>query len=439
MEIVVVGVNHRTANVELRERLAFTPERAQAASKELVGQFGIQEFVVLSTCNRTEFVCVSRASAEVIENLYPAIAVRCGVEEKLLREHSYAYVATDAVKHLFRVAGSLDSMVVGEPQILRQMKDAYQIAAEGNTTGVILNKLFHKAFNVGKRVRTDTAIAENAVSISYAAVELAREIFDDLGGRTALLVGAGEMAELTAKHLLSVGLRSITVVNRSMANALKLAEEFRGKAAGLNELKENMITADVVIASAAAPDILINRQMMEEVARARKFQPIFLIDIALPRNIAADTRKVEGCYLYDIDDLDRVVAKNLQNRHVEAEKAELIIEEEVEKFPLYLKSLNAVPTIRQLQNKYDGIRKAEIERVIGRRQDLTPELSEKIDYLTQSLMKKFLHEPITLLKKEESGHNDGEFAAHVRQIFGLEEDAPAAAPQAASEGEKPKE
>ncbi len=421
MEIALVGVNHRTANVELRERLAFPPERAQATAKDILGLHNIQEFVVISTCNRTEFVSVSPSAGQAAESIYREIAGRCTVREEILREHSYAYLSTDAVRHLFRVASSLDSMVVGEPQILRQLKDAYQAAAEVNTTGLVLNKLFHKAFSVGKRVRTETAIGENAVSIGYAAAELAREIFADLSERSAVLLGAGEMAELTARHLLSSGgLRSITVVNRSLPNALKLAEEFRGQAATLGDLREHLVKSDVVIASAAAPEVLIDRKLIEEVARARRYRPVFLIDIALPRNIAPDVREVEGCYLYDIDDLDRVVARNLQNRHAEAEKAEHIVAEEVEKFPLFLKSLKVVPTIRQLQNKYDDIRRAEIARVIGNRTDLSPELSEKIDYLTQSLMKKFLHEPITLLKKEESELGDGQAVAAVQQIFGLD-------------------
>ncbi len=421
MEISVIGVNHRTANVELREKLSFDTEQTRKMVNEMTGHQGIREFVLISTCNRTEFVCASGSAREAIDAVYSAVSSRCDLPEPMLREHSYSYVSNDAIKHVFRVASSLDSMVVGEPQILRQMKDAYQLAAEANATGVVLNKLFHRAFSVGKRVRTDTAIAENAVSIGYAAVELAKEIFNDLSERTALLLGAGEMAELTARHLLSTGLRSITVANRSIHNALRLAEEFRGRAAGLHELRENLAAADVVIASAAAPDILIHRSLMEDVARQRKYRPIFLIDIALPRNIDPAVSRIEGCYLYDIDDLDKVVARNLQNRNAEAQKAEMIVEEEVEKFPLYLKTLKVVPTIRQLQNKYDAIRKAEIERVIGRRNDLTPELAEKIDYLTQSLMKKFLHEPITLLKKEEAGVGDGEFTSLLQQVFGLSE------------------
>ncbi|MCW5828810.1 MAG: glutamyl-tRNA reductase [Deltaproteobacteria bacterium] len=419
MDILLVGVNHRTADIEIREQLAFTPEQARATALELIHKGSFREAVILSTCNRTEFVGVAANSDAGAEEVYEAISRQRELPATMLRHHSYAYRSLDAVRHIFRVSSSLDSMVVGEPQILRQMKDAYQNAADGEATGPVLNKLFHRAFSVGKRVRTETAIAENAVSIGYAAVELAREIFNDLSERTALLIGAGEMAELTARHLLSTGLRNITVANRSLSNAVKLAEEFRGQAAELTDIRQHLVTADVVIASAASPDILIDHALMEEVARARRYRPVFLIDIALPRNIDADVSRVEGCYVYDIDDLDRVVARNLQNRHLEAQKAEQIVAEEVEKFPLYLKSLRVVPTIRQLQNKYDAIRRAEIERVMGRQPNLPPELAEKIDYLTQSLLKKFLHEPITVLKKEEAGFTDGLAASVVQQIFGL--------------------
>ncbi len=427
MELVLVGLNHHTADVALREKLAISPEQARDTTRALLVHHHLREAVVLSTCNRTEVTGAAAAPASAIQRVHELLAARGEVPESELRRHTYTYQGSDAIRHLFRVAASLDSLVVGEPQILKQMKDAYHIAVEARATGALTNKLFHRAFAVGKRVRAETAIAENAVSVGYVAVELAREIFMDLSERSALLVGAGEMAELAARHLLSSGIRCLTVANRSLANAVRLAEEFHGRAVDLSGLERELLDADVVIASAGSPSILIGRPLMERVARARKYRPIFFIDIALPRNIAADVAQVEGCYLYGLDDLDKIVARNLQNRHVEARKAEEIVLQEAESFPAYLKSLRVVPAIRQLQNKYEAIRRAELERVLGKSPELSPELRQKIDYLTVALVKKFLHDPITLLKREDAGATQSETVELAQRLFGLENQDPSAA------------
>ena len=415
MNIIVVGLNHRTAAVDIRERFALSEETT--ALYQLKTDPFIQEVLTLSTCNRVEVYAVVNETEAGYQTLQKFFLNRT---EKGLQETVagalYCYGASDCVKHLFRVAAGLDSMVLGEPQILGQIKDAFDLALSHKTTGIILNKVFKKAISVAKRVRTETKIAENAMSVAFAAVELARKIFGRLNEKSVMLIGAGEMAELAVRHFSSNGVRSIFIANRSYDRTLQLASEYDATPVEFDNFLVEMTQADIVLCSTGAPHYLIGPNEMAKVMSARQQKPIFLIDISVPRNIDPETNRLDNLFLYDIDDLKLAVEKNIRLREGEALKAEEIVAEETQQWVRWFKSLDAVPMIVALKEKAEEIRQKEISRTLDRLSSmpLSPEQQEAIEGLTQAIVNKLLHGPLTTLK-EESCDNNGSLVLEAAQ------------------------
>lgn len=420
MNIVVVGLSHKTANVEIREKLAFSPTQMEKPLQTLLALDGITEGVIVSTCNRVEIYITTRDIAGGIARVKRFLADYHNFPLDTLEQHVYALHGEDAIRHVFRVASSLDSMVVGEPQILGQIKTSYGYAAEYRSSGIILNRFLHKAFSVAKRVRTETKIASSAVSVAFAAVELAKKIFNDLSDKTVMLIGAGEMCELAAKHFLNSGVRGLMVTNRTFERAEKLADEFDGKAVRFDELFEQLHKADIILSSTGAPHTIIGAGDLEEVMRRRRQKPMFFIDIAIPRDIDPGVNEVENVYLFTVDDLQEVVASNLQQRKEEASKAEAIVSEEIGQFFKWLSSLEVTPTIVALRNKFDEIRRAELEKTLANWKDIPPDGQKKLEALTNAIMNKLLHPPTALIKQSGQGGRTDLYVDAVRALYGLE-------------------
>lgn len=421
MTFALWGVNHNSAPVELRERFAITPDRLGDATRALALQPEIEEAMILSTCNRVELLVRSRnGSADLNGFLQQHLNISAGEYESCLYRHH----DKEAIRHLFRVASSLDSMVVGEPQILGQVKEAYATARAVGAVHSELDALVTSAFAVAKRVRTETAIGSSAVSVASVAVELAKKIFGSLVGKCVCLVGAGKMSELAARHLVAQGVTRILVANRTPVNAQKLASTFNGEVIAFNELYSHVDQADVVITSTGAPQPLFRREHGEAFRARRKNRPMFFIDIAVPRDVDAAVGKLDGIFVYDIDDLQSVVATHVADRRREAERAEAIIDAEVEKFTSRRSAQEVVPTIVSLQEHLEGIRRAELERVRGKLAALTPEQQAAVDALTRGIVNKVLHTPISTLKKAAQSTDDPGVASAVeliKRIFNLEE------------------
>lgn len=420
MPIVLVGMNHKTAPVAIRERLAFScddPSRAMAGVRDLPH---LREVLYLSTCNRVEVLAHLTDETRGIEGLRNFIFSHGNLSEEELETCLYVYRGDMAARHLFRVASSLDSMVMGEPQILGQVKEAYRLSVVQKTSGILINKLLHHAFRVAKRVRTETAIASNAVSVSYAAVALAKKIFGRLEGKTVLLVGAGEMSELAARHLLKNGVSQIVVANRTFENAVRLAEEFQGIPAGFDSLEERLKEADIVISSTGSPGFIITGDMARRALRRRKNRLLFLIDIAVPRDIDPAAGEIDNVYLYNIDHLQEIVDDNVKNRMREAEKAERIVEEEVVRFAEWRNTLEVVPTIRSLKDRADDIIQGEMEKSLSWIRDLREEDRKRMEIMVHSVVNKILHEPVTSLK--DVSQHDGilAYVAAIRDLFRLD-------------------
>ncbi len=418
MDILVVGLNHRTSPVELRERLAFTPQEAREAYERFLDYHLVREVMVLSTCNRVEVYSWAHPGGE--EHILNTLAELKGVNREELQPAIYIYNGREAVKHVFRVASSLDSMVLGEPQIVGQVKDAFEAALASDATGVILNQLMKKALSVSKRIRTETGIGESAVSVSYAAVELAKKIFGDLEKKKAMLVGAGEMAELAAQHLVSHGISRLTVVNRTFSRARELAEKLQGQAVPMENLALELVDADIIITSTGAQDYIITRDMVQRVMRERKMKPMFFIDIAVPRNVDPQVERVENVYSYDIDDLEQVVEENRKRREKEAWKAEKIVEEEVEHFLHWLKSQEVVPVIVSLRSWCDEIRKRELKKTLHKL-NLNGKEAKALEALTSAIVNKILHPPLSYMKEAASKGEGERVAKLVKELFALEE------------------
>ena len=424
IKIVDIGMNHESAPIELRECLADSEENSGLALASMRESEYIREGIFVSTCNRVEALYTTENPAEAEKFMLSMLSRLGGISEERLISSLYIYEDMEAVKHIFRVASSLDSMVVGEPQILGQIKKAYNEAAVKNkTSGVILNRLMHRAFHVAKRVKTETGIAEAAVSIGYAAVELAKKIFYGLEGRKVLLIGAGEMAELSARHLMGHGVHSLIVANRSFERAVRVAEQFEGKAVFFEEIDSQLLEVDIVITSTGSMEYVINHDMVKKSLRKRRNRPLFFIDIAVPRDVDPRVNELGNIYLYDIDDLKEVVEENTIQRKHESLKAERIIKEEVIRFGKWLETLNVVPTIVSLKEKIEAIRKAEIGKslssIIG---DLTPSQIEVIEDLTISLADKIINNPIIVLKGKADRSSRDVFLDVTRKLFKLDED-----------------
>jgi glutamyl-tRNA reductase len=418
MILQLLGVNHKTAPVEVRERLAIPEWRLEEATRKLLQHPGVAECVVFSTCNRVEFAVVSEGGAD----LHGFIRDYLLADISALREHLYEHNGDDVVRHVFRVAASLDSMIVGEPQILGQVKQSYAIGKAVGSVQGNLDALLSRALSVAKRVRTETAIGSSVVSVASVAVELARKIFGSLQGRTVYVVGAGKMSELAARHLQSHGAGTIFVSNRTHESALKMAERVRGTAIHFDQLYRTADQADIVITSTGAPHAIFRREHGEMFMHRRKNRPMFFIDIAVPRDVDAEMSQVEGVFVYDIDDLQQVVESNVSDRGREAKRAEKVVEEEVERFKRRMQSLDAVPTIVALQQRLEQIRQAEVERLRGRLGKLSPEQETAIENLTRSIVNKILHAPITTLKGISGSDQLASTAEFLRAVFGIESD-----------------
>ncbi|HLG21535.1 MAG TPA: glutamyl-tRNA reductase [Candidatus Manganitrophaceae bacterium] len=422
MNIITVGLNHRTAAIEIRERLSISEAQIGEALYRLKSDPLIEEGLILSTCNRVEVFAVvkeTRGGLEAAKNFL--LRYRPDLPEESITPCLYMYSAGESLRHLFRVASGLDSMIIGEPQILGQIKDAFDQAITHKTTGVILNKVFKKAISVAKRVRTETKISESAVSISFAAVELAKKIFGKLDQKSVLLIGAGEMAELAARHFVSNGVSSISIANRSYERALELAKEFKGVPIPFEEFIVEMAQSDIVLCSTGAPNYLIGPEEVSKVIAIRRNRPIFLIDISVPRNIDPQINKLDNVFLYDIDDLQLSVETNIRTREKEALKAEEIILEEIQRFSLWFKSLDAVPMIIALKDRAEEIRRSELEKVLGKLGALTPAQRGALEGLTASIVNKLLHSPLTVLKEEAQSTNGNMILEAAQKLFQLEE------------------
>jgi glutamyl-tRNA reductase len=424
MNIIVVGLSHKTAGVEVREKVAFAPTQMEKPLNAVVALPDITEAVIVSTCNRVEIYATTRDVAGGMARLKRFLADYHNIPLESLESHLYSYHGEDATRHVFRVASSLDSMVVGEPQILGQIKTSYGYAAEYKSSGIILNRFLHKAFSVAKRVRTETKIASSAVSVAFAAVELAKKIFGDLSDKTVLLIGAGEMCELAAKHFINTGVRGVMVTNRTYERAEKLAEEFDAKAIKFEDLIDQLPKADIILSSTGAPHFIIRENEVEEVIKRRRMKPMFFIDIAVPRDIDPKVNNVENVYLYTVDDLNGVVATNLEQRKIEAAKAEAIVEQEIGQFFKWLSSLEVTPTIVALRTRFDELRKAELAKTLSGWKDLPPGAEKKLEALTNAYMNKLLHQPTSVLKKTDPGNRNDLYVDALRNLFDLEAGVP---------------
>ncbi|HZE26098.1 MAG TPA: glutamyl-tRNA reductase [Terriglobales bacterium] len=419
MRFQLIGVNHNTAPVEVRERLSIPESRLPEACKRLTEHPGIEEGMILSTCNRVEILANTKNGAPAdlrgfLQNYFHLDAAE-------LERHLYEYTEQDAVRHLFRVAASLDSMVVGEPQILGQVKEAYATARAVGAVRAQLDQLVTRAFAVAKRVRTETAVGSSSVSIASVAVDLAKKIFGNLAGKQVYLVGAGKMSELAARHLMAHGCASIFVANRTYDRAVSLAYKFKGQAIHFEDLHHTCDRADIVITSTGAPHAIFRREHGEIFLARRRNRPMFFIDIAVPRDVDPAMNKLDGIFVYDIDDLQQAVASHVADRRKEAERAEAIVTVEVERFQARIQTLDVVPTIVSLQDHLETIRQAEIDRVRGRLGRMTPDQEMAVEALTRGIVNKIMHTPISTLKSAARDPEATTVIDLVRRLFNLQE------------------
>jgi len=421
-DIVIVGLNHRSAPVEVRERLAFPADTVGHALRGLVERDGIAEGVILSTCNRVEVCVLAAQGYKGTDSVKEFLSAWHAIPPAELSAYLYHHIDEEAVRHLFRVSSSLDSMVLGEPQILGQVKDAYGYACEFRSIGPVLDKFYTKAFSVAKRVRTETKVANSAVSVSYAAVELAKKILGELADKTVMLIGAGEMCELAARHLLSAGAKGILVTNRTFERAVRLAEEFDGTPVRYEELTVHLKRADIILSSTGAPHFILKREDVEEVIRIRRNRPMFFIDMAVPRDIDPDANQIDNVYVYDIDDLNNVIETNLEERQREAAKAEEIVVAEVTMFRRWLESQQVTPTIVSLRKKFEEIKQAEVAKALAALGAQDPKTRKVVESLASSILNKVLHPPISSLKRDSDARSPMEMVAVVREIFDLPEE-----------------
>ena len=417
MKTVVIGLNHKTADVDLREKLAFNGPKLEEGIRQIRALPEIRETIIISTCNRVEIYLTVKDVAKAFEAVKDFFVRFFEIRKESLDNALYLYDDMEAVRHIFRVSSSLDSMVVGEPQILGQLKDAFEFALERKTTGVLLNRLLKKSISVAKRIRTETKIAENAVSISFAAVELARKIFDDLPEKSFMLLGAGEMAELAAKHMINNGVKNIVIANRTYETGCNLAKEFNGRAIKFDEYLDELAHMDILICSTGAQKYVLMKDQMQKVMKERKNRPVFLIDISVPRNIDPEINDLDNVYLYDVDDLKGVVDTNILERQKEAKKAEEIIEEEIETFKKWLSSLDSVPVVIALREKAEAIKKEEVEKLLNRFPEMGEKEKKAIEGLAGSIINKLIHAP-TVALREDSEDRDIMIAT-IKRLYGL--------------------
>ncbi len=417
MNLLLVGVSHRVAPVELRERVALTEEEAAALAEQLAAETG--EAVCLSTCNRTELYLVGDAAADAAERAVTTLADRSGLDESRLRSVLYRLEDEAAGIHLFRVAAGLDSMVPGEGEILGQVRDAF----EAGKPGPMLDRLFRQAIHAGKKVRTETAIGQSPASVPSAAAALAEQVFGDLTGCRVLLVGAGRIGELAARNLASRGAEIAVVANRSLDKAVDLSERFGARAVPLDDVSGELARVDVVLSSTSAPGRVLTREDVAPKLAERKGRPLFFIDIAMPRDLDPSIHELEGCYLYDIDDLESVVAESLAGRRREAARAEEIVLDEAERFRAWQASRDVVPAIASLRALAEEIRASELERARARLEKLTDAERRAVEAVTARIVDKLLHGPTVRMKEAAAGADGAVYADALRHLFGLADDA----------------
>ena len=421
MHIIVVGLNHTTTPIELRERLHFPTTTLEEPLEKLAHYTEGGDRVILSTCNRVELYGHVQHLAHGSGRLQQFLSDYHGLAADALTPHLYSYHGEAALRHLFRVVSSLDSLVLGEPQIAAQVKEAFAIARRASATSAVFNQLFERAFAVAKRVRTETRIGEHAVSVSYAAVELAKKIFQDLSAKTVLILGAGEMSELTARHLISHGVQQLLVANRTPERALELAERLAGQGVALADLPGYLPKADIIVSSTGSSELVIRKADVQNALKLRKNRPMFFIDIAVPRDIDPAVNELDNVYVYDIDDLRHVVEENRKAREREAAVAETIIAREVEDALKWFDEQQVVPAVIRLRRKAETIRNQEIEKLFARLGPLSDSEREAIEAMASSIINKLLHTPIVRLKQESQARGGGRYLQALRDLFSLDE------------------
>lgn len=420
-DIILLGLNHTTAPVELRERLAFSPVEIGSALGALKKISLVNEVILLSTCNRVEVLMVASEKSDAPGAVKKCLSEFKEVPVSQFEDTFYTHFGDEAIRHIFRVASSLDSMVVGEPQILGQVKDAYKTAILEKTSGVILNKLLHRTFSVAKQVRSDTGIGDHAVSISYAAIKLGRKIFGTLEEKKVLLIGAGEMAELSVEHLINNGTGQIIVANRTFENGVKLAERYNGKAIRFEEITDHLRLVDIIISSTGSTDFIVRHDQVKGIMRLRRNRPIFFIDIAVPRDIDPDINLLTNVYIYDIDDLKGIIEENIEDRLGAATKGERIVDEAVIRFRGWYENLDVVPTIKALRKKADAIAEAEVKKTLNSLSNLSDEDYQSIRRMAAAIINKILHDPMLSLKNSGTYGDKAVFLDSARKLFKLDD------------------
>ena len=418
MRLLAVGISHRTAPVELREAIDFARRGLESALQAFAARGVSQEAVLLSTCNRAEIYALGESDAAV-DSIARFFSEYHGVESSMLAQHFYSHRGVDAARHLFRVAAGLDSLVVGEPQILGQVKTAYTTSSDLHFTGAVTHRLFHTAFAVGKRVRSETALGEGAVSVSYAAIELAKKIFGDLSGLSVVILGAGEMAELTGVHLRRHKVKQITIASRTLAPAEALARQIEARAVPWSEIAAALDGADIIVTATGATEPVLTRAMVDEVMRTRRRQPLFVIDIALPRDVEASVGDLEQVFLYHMDDLQSIVNENLSRRSSELASAEAIVDQEVARFAAWLQSREIVPTVVALRRRFEQVRQSELRRLEPKMTGLPPEARARVEEITRLLIEKLLLTPTEHLKNAGDDGLASAYAEALHRLFDL--------------------
>jgi glutamyl-tRNA reductase len=415
----VAGMSHLTAPVDVRERLALEEAKVRDILADLSGKNGLGEVMILSTCNRVEVYGVAEAPGEARQEAFRRLGASRDLPLRDIEPLLYMKTEAEAVRHVFRVAASLDSMLVGEPQILGQVKEAFALAQSANSVGPLLHSLMSQAFAVAKKVRTETEVGRHAVSVSFAAVELGKKIFGGLEDKAVLLVGAGEMAELAARHLMEQGARPVYVANRTLERGQELARSLGGTAVPFDQLFPIMASVDIVIASTAAPEPIIGAADVQRVLHARRARPLFLIDIAVPRNVEAAVNDLEDAFCYDVDDLRSVIDSNLRERQREAQRAEALVAREVDRFAARLKELEVTPTILALRDKLESIRRAEVDKALSRLAGADEETRRVLEALSQSIVNKILHAPMVKLRDSSRAGHGHSWIETISELFGL--------------------
>jgi glutamyl-tRNA reductase len=420
-KVTVVGLNHRTAPVEVREKVAFNHSALAESLQRLMSHSSLEEGVILSTCNRVEVLAVCSQEEPAVQDIKKFLVEQEPVEGRAVGEnHLYTYSNELAIRHLFRVAASLDSMVVGEPQILGQLKEYYLAAKDAGTVGRILHRLFHRSFSVAKKVRSETGIASRPVSVSSVAVDLAKRIFDRLEGKTVMVIGAGRIGELVVRHLIQAGVRSIMITNRTFDRAVSLAEEFQASPIRFEDFHQYLKLADVVIGSTESPEFLLKAEKVVEVLKERKQRAMFFIDLGVPRNFDPRVNEIDNVYLYHIDDLDEVSKQNLQGRENETDKAEEIVDEEVVRFSRWLDSLDQVPTIVALKERFEEVRQRELEKSLSTSlKGISDREKQAVEDMTSAMINKILHAPLTHLRTRPE--DELIYVETLKKLFDVEE------------------